>query len=176
MNPQTEQLLQQIEQAFKGVVLGNGVSLHQTIAIDMYEGLEAQATRREPDEKLDWKKLIDDPELVEVNGIGGLSFFDAEGLRFHLPAYLSLAILSCECQDFPDVIGNLLFQLTYPYEYNKDRFAILNEEQRHCVCDVLRFLQTLQSPGDPTDDSINCSIQDFWNPPSATSEPSGSGN
>ena len=27
------------------------------------------------------------------NGVGGLSFYDAVGLRFHLPAYLSLAVI-----------------------------------------------------------------------------------
>ena len=89
-----ERVRQLIHEAFAGITLGRGVSLHETVVIDDYGSTQARQKAREKDEKKDWRKLVDAPELKAVTGIGGLSFFDAEGLRFHLPAYMCLALVS----------------------------------------------------------------------------------
>lgn len=103
-------LLQQIDKAFCGVTLGDGVSLHETEVIDCYGTDEERLRARAGDEKDDWHKLIDDPELVKVCGVGGLCFYDAAGLRFHLPAYLSHVVANAE--DEGDICQRVLFQLT----------------------------------------------------------------
>lgn len=119
------QLLQLIEEAFRGIELGDGVSLHQTIVIDNYGfNCDEAAELARHDERHDWRKLVDDPELLNVQGIGGLSFYDALGLRFHLPAYLSAMVKGYCVDDFgetePDVYdplggiaGSLEFTLTH---------------------------------------------------------------
>lgn len=78
-------LIEAITNAFDSVVLGNGVGLYQVQAQDDYKTkLEEQAARLK-DEKSDWR-LISAEELNKCNS--SLSFFDAEGMGFHLPAYL----------------------------------------------------------------------------------------
>jgi hypothetical protein len=139
----TEQkLISLIFEAFKGVQLEDGVSLHKTIYIDNFGDItKAEALAIEKDETKDWKKLINSPQLLEVTGIGGLSFFDAKGLRFHLPAYL------CTAFEHPhaDITESLLFTLTYKSEYTDKRLSILNPIQKKCIGTVLQYFRTLDA-------------------------------
>ena len=80
----TQKLLALIREAFTDVYLEDGVSLHQTVVIDNYGSNAEMVQARLKDEKMDWQKLISKPELLNINGIGGLSFYDAKGLRFHV--------------------------------------------------------------------------------------------
>jgi putative SOS response-associated peptidase YedK len=81
-----QRLLDSIERAFHGVELGAGASLHEAKTIDDYGTTAQRLPARDRDEKHDWRKLIDDSELVKACRLGALSFFDAAGLKFHLPA------------------------------------------------------------------------------------------
>jgi hypothetical protein len=141
MDERRQRVLAIIEEAFRGVELGDGVSLHETVVIDDYGSSEERRAAREPDEKRDWRKLIADPELTSICGVGGLSFYDAAGLRFHLPAYLSLAVIDLDSEDTDDVMGSLMFQLTNICKYNASRFSILSLTQCQCVREVLTFLR-----------------------------------
>ena len=139
-------LLDQIAAAFQGVTLGDGVSLHETEVVDMYGSPEERQAARAPDEKHDWRKLVDDPELWRVDGVGGLSFYDAPGLRFHLPAYLW-----CWVRDpdgFP-VGESLKYHLTSVVrdedssqmrQHREERLSLLTPIQRRCVRDVLLYV------------------------------------
>ena len=75
----------QIQDAFTDVVLGEGVGLWQAQGIDDYKSLAECLILRERDEKLDWSK-ISAKDLNMCNS--SLSFFDAQGMHFHLPAFL----------------------------------------------------------------------------------------
>jgi hypothetical protein len=157
---QKEHVLQLIHEAFEEVKLEDGVSLHETIKIDnygmTYAALEANI---KADEREDWKKLVEDPEMFEVNGIGGLSFYDAKGLRFHLPAYL------CLCIDQPDteVASSLIFQLTHLEAYNRERFSILTTEQRKAVKVFLTYIRYNTGFTFEYDfNAIELAIQDYW--------------
>ena len=135
-----KQLLSLISDAFKGVQLEDGVSLHKTIYIDNYGDItEEEARAIEKDERHDWQKLVDDPELLNVHGIGGISFFDAKGLRFHLPAYLTVAIT----HPVGEVTDSLLFTLTSKTDYNINRLEILDASMKACIAAVLAYLNTL---------------------------------
>ncbi len=159
MSERQKRLLRAIEEAFAGVELGDGVSLHETVVIDLYGSLEEQRAARAPDEKRDWRKLVTDPELVRINGVGGLSFYDAAGLRFHLPAYLSLAVKKFRRKYAPAVLDSLLFHLTHFCEYNLDRFSILDGSQRQCVREVLMFLR---DEYDPDSAELEEAIRGYW--------------
>lgn len=122
-------LIEAITKAFDSVVLGNGVGLYQAQALDDYKTeLEEQAARLK-DEKNDWC-LISAEELNKCNS--SLSFFDAEGMRFHLPAYL-IADLKGEYN------FGMEFCLTHLSDYSKAQFALFNAEQREVIRDVLNF-------------------------------------
>lgn len=163
-----QELLRHLEYAFAGVELGNGVSLHQTIAIDDREMGESEAYLRSKDEQHDWRKLIDDPELYEVVGIGGPSFFDAEGLRFHLPAYLSSFLKQPQHALATAAFASIMFRLTGaddPNEredlvaYSREVLSLLNAAQRRCVRDVLLFLRAVLELDDP---ALDRALHGFW--------------
>lgn len=117
------ELTERIRSAFAGVTLGDGVGLTESKGKDDYEDDETLAKYRSYDEKDDWQKLL----LSDLNSaIGGLCFFDAEGMRFHLPAYL-IADLRGEYN------FGMAFNLTHLSDHCLTQFELLNPEQRQCV-------------------------------------------
>lgn len=164
MSEDQRRLLRLIEDAFSGVELGDGVSLHETVVIDLYGDPEERQAARAPDEKHDWRKLVDDAELIRTTGVGGLSFYDAAGLRFHLPAYLSLAVTDSDKPDASNVLADLLYTLTHFPEYDRERFGILSAPQRACVREVLNYLRSLYDIPEnwPIVADIDQAIEGYW--------------
>ncbi len=128
------QIADQVRNAFSGVTLGSGVGLQESQGLDDYEDGETLARYRSIDEKDHWDR-IPPSELNRAHS--GLSFFDAEGMRFHLPAYL-IADLKGEYH------FGLDFNLTQLEEHGRSQFSLLNEEQRLAVTAFL--LHILDDP------------------------------
>lgn len=118
-----EQLCKVIEDAFDGVVLGGGVGLQEAQGIDDYKDEATCAAYRAGDEKDDWRKIA--AEALNVCN-SSLSFFDAAGMRFHLPAYLI-----CELRG--DYRFHMAFCLTQTYQTIPEKFSLLNRQQRTAV-------------------------------------------
>jgi hypothetical protein len=134
-------VLDLVEQAFRGVALGSGVSLRETLVLDDYGDESARRAARALDEAEDWRKVVFEPELTRLAFVGGLPFYDPEGMRFHLPAYLALAVIAFERDDAQNVLECLVHALTNLEPTSLKRFALLDVEQRRCVGEVLRFLR-----------------------------------
>lgn len=130
MGLEADKLILEIQEAFAGVVLGVGVGLREAQGLDDYESEEACAGYRELDEKEDWAKIRSE-DLNECNS--SLSFFDAEGMRFHLPAFM-----------IAELRGEYDYGMPYCYTYLEEdcseRFAILSDAQRGAVRDFLLIL------------------------------------
>ncbi len=94
--PSFSNVLKEIEQAFEGVTLGDGISLREAEVIDDYGSAEDRAEARARDETEDWRKIPD--EVIEA-AADALCFMDPAGLRFHLPAYMHFALRRCEDSD-----------------------------------------------------------------------------
>ena len=125
-----EQVKQKICSAFDGVTLQEGVGLYQAQGIDDYASQAQCLAYRAKDEKLNWKNIsIDD--LNRCNS--SLSFFDAQGMLFHLPAFL-LASLNDEYR------FDLIFTLTQLDPHTDSKFSLFNAEQRSAVRSYLLFL------------------------------------
>lgn len=142
-----------IKNAFRGVTLGNGVGLLQGQGLDDYADPKALAEYRLQDEKDDWSRISVDA-LSRCHS--SLSFFDAEGMRFHLPAYL-----------IGDLEGTLdqdaLFHLTYICQGAESRFALLSAAQRDAVRELL--LLRLADPNYEFDrPSIEMALESYWFP------------
>ncbi len=165
-NDRRRLLLDRIDRAFAGVELGDGVSLHETQVLDNYGTAEERRAAREPDEKHDWHRLIDDPDLPTHLGIGygGLSFLDAEGIRFHLPACLARVVRDPEGPRIGDLTESLGYLLSRPTDYDAERLALLNTEQRACVRDVLVYFREVMVMGD---DELDEAIDGYWSRPAA---------
>ena len=115
-----------IAEAFSDVVLGAGLGLRTAAALDDYEdpvGLD--------DAPSHWKEIsVADLKSFEV----ALSYFDHEGMRFHLPAFMSASLS-----------GHEFVGLVFVILDGGDRlFGGLNEEQRLAV---RYFLQHVRSAG-----------------------------
>jgi len=141
-----------IRSAFSGVTLGKGVGLKESRGKDDYEGAETLAKYRANDEKDDWERI----PIEELNNAsGGLCFFDAEGMRFHLPAYL-IADLRGEYNFGMD------FNLTHLSEHCLEQFALVNREQRQCVRDFLIHILDDPDYGLFNNERIHAALHSYW--------------
>jgi hypothetical protein len=158
------QLLAQIDRAFAEVELGDGVSLHESQVIDNYGTAEERRIAREPDEKADWRRLVDHPDLTVYFsvGFGGLSFLDAVGVRFHLPACLYRAVRDFGEDGIGDMLESLYYLLTALDDYNLGRLAILNDEQRASVRDCLVYFREVS---ESDDEELARAIDGNWSKP-----------
>ena len=165
MDTEALALIARIETAFAGVTLGDGISLAESVALDQHEAFEDRATARERDEKDDWNKLIDDPELTRNGFTGGPTFMDAEGLRFYLPAYLITAIKDQAGRDelatfadsdrFDHVFSNLVaFSI-----HGTERFQIMSPAQRTVVGDAILYIARVF---DLEYEEMQHAIDSFW--------------
>lgn len=127
---QAQELCERIKKAFAGVRLGNGIGLRQAQGLDDYEPEATCLAYREKDEKDDWTRISFD-QLNEC--YSSLSFFDEEGMRFHLPAYLIAELQGAYHQDMG-------FQLGHLNELSLRQYALLSNEQREVVRDVVLYL------------------------------------
>ena len=124
-----EQLIQKITAAFKDVRLEDGTGLWEAQGIDDYASPDELAALREKDEKEHWQHI---PADALRRCSSSISFFDAKGMRFHLPLFLIDQI------DEPE---SLLFHLETDSDYTAEQFSLLNQEQVQCVIDYLDFFQ-----------------------------------
>src|SRR5688572_8588702 len=143
-----EHLKAAIRKAFAGVTLGDGVGLEEAQAIDDYKSATVRAACRAKDEKHDWT-AIDVEDLDRCNS--SLSFFDAEGMRFHLPAYM---IAELECRYGFDLAASIAYSAS-----DDERYSLLDEAQRAVVRDFLRFVRD-----EPDYDraSIQLALTNYW--------------
>ena len=84
-----EQLIQDINEAFRGVKLEDGIGLWEGQGLDDYATNVECRKLREQDEKDDWRKI---PVIDLYKCSSSLSFFDAKGMRFHMPIFLLFAL------------------------------------------------------------------------------------
>jgi len=125
MTEAQNQIINIIRKAYYGVILEDGIGLKEAQGLDDNKDELSCAKYRALDEKKDWAK-ISTTDLVKHHS--SLNFFDAKGLRFHLPAFLIAAIE-----------GTMTFEtichLTNISDLNfyKSRYSILNKSQKKAV-------------------------------------------
>ncbi|WP_425616185.1 DUF6714 family protein [Anatilimnocola sp. NA78] len=147
-----DRVAQLIRTAFHGVKLGHGTGLWEAQGIDDYAEDDQIQAYRAKDEKEDWSAI----PVEDLNRCySSLSFFDAAGMRFHLPAFL-LADLAGKYTSM-----DILFTLTTRSNYTTSRFAELSPSQRAAIRQFL-----LLRLADPHHSLSHRSIQDalerYW--------------
>lgn len=146
-----DQLKEMIETAFHGVKLGDGIGLWEAQARDEYAPEKVQRSAREGDEKHEWTNI---PADVLVRCESSLHFFDADGMRFHLPAFLIAEVDSPS--DF-----SLVWWVTDSSEYGRSQFASLNREQRNAVAAFLHWCLE-QEDDEFEQEDIRKALDDYW--------------
>ena len=144
-------LIFEISEAFKNVELDGGIGLSEANAIDDYRDEHYRGKCRQNDEKQSWNSITS-AALNQYNCC--LSYFDAKGMTFHLPAFI-----------IADIKGEyrfgMAFVLTNPSDYNMSRFILLTEKQRAAVKLFLEYL--LENPEYKFDQpDIKTAIENYW--------------
>lgn len=125
-----EALKAEIRLAFAGVTLGDGIGLLEAQGIDDYADDETCAGYRRQDEKENWQNI---PPVALNRCNSSLSFFDAAGMRFHLPAYL-----------IADLDGTYGYGMAYVLAESvlcTEQMALLDALQRNAVRNFLCFIE-----------------------------------
>ncbi len=148
-------VLHLIQTAFRDVQLGEGVGLRQGNGLDDYADARTLAAFRADDEKHDWSAISYD-DLNRYHWC--LAFLDAEGMRFHLPAFL--------CADLHGRLtsADIVIHLVFFDHIGVSRFALLNESQRNAVREflLLRLADPNQEFAHPM---IDKALSEYWNTP-----------
>jgi hypothetical protein len=122
-----ERVVRIIEDAFADVELGEGIGLCEGTGIDDYSSHEELIRLRSHDEKTSWRKL----SAIELNeNYSSLSFMDAAGMRFHLPAFLIAEIRG-------EFRHDILFHLCSDNSVACAQFEMLSPLQREAVREYL---------------------------------------
>ncbi|WP_371748004.1 DUF6714 family protein [Hahella aquimaris] len=133
--------LRRINSAFSNITLEDGISLRETVEIDHYRTVPKSSKARDQDEVNDWRKLLDSTVIQELCWIGGIHFFDPKGFKFHIPAYLSLAIRQ---RLNGDIFQSLISCLVNPGEYRQDGFELFDDVQRKAIFEAIMFLHDFE--------------------------------
>ena len=157
MNENRENLIKLIGEAFRGVILEDGIGLYEAQAISSYQTEDIRKLYRQKDETTDWQAISKDmlEECYDSH-----CFFDAKGMRFHLPAIM---IYQLKCED-SEVDVNIVGALIGYWEENKsvrlkERFDILSSEQRNTV---RQFLIEMFKENRCLEDEIQKAFKAYW--------------
>ena len=145
-----------IEAAFAGVILGEGIGLWEAQGIDDCTSLDVCSRYRARDERADWYRIpIEDLNYC----IDSPCFMDAEGFRFHLPAFMVAQLRGDLVYDFSTALIDL-------ERLKHDRYVLLSSNQRASVREYLMFLRDLPdcdySLTMPDQSGIERALLDYW--------------
>lgn len=135
-----KRLLRLIEEAFDGVryVGPDSLSLYQAQAADDYSTCDQSRDHKGRWQDTPFEHFLDCPNA--------LSFLDAKGLQYYLPALMSYSLSKFDVDD-----GYLIFEfLLYAfdvyrshdtlYEHSKERFHLFTLKQKQAVAAFLRYM------------------------------------
>lgn len=151
MTDEEQRIIKLIKDSFAGVTLGEGIGLWEGNALDDYADETTLEQYRRKDEREDWSAIsVDDLNFCHWS----LTFLDAEGMRFLLPAFL-----------VSDVIGQHGYVMFHLVELPVDmqyRYELLTSAQRMAVREFLSLRRS-----DPMYElehyQIDRALEGYWN-------------
>ena len=134
---QADVIIVQIDKAFEGVSLDEGIGLWESGGIDDYCGPEELQRVRADDEKSDWR-LIPEESLNRCNAAP--SFLDAKGLHFHTPAFLTAELKGQYAYDF-------IASLIDGYSMTPGFIELLTASQRDAIIACIKLYGSIKHYG-----------------------------
>jgi hypothetical protein len=134
-----DELITEIQTAFKDIKLEDGVGLWEGQGLDDYAGDDEILKLKTKDERNNWDNI---PYEDIAYASSSLSFFDAKGMRFCLPKFLIFNLLSDEISkkiglSAPDVVFTLGYNLNEKYQ--QSRFSLFNRQQIETIIHFLEY-------------------------------------
>ena len=157
-----------IREAFAGVTLGNGVGLWWGQVLDDYcvpdSIADYRANHERDEERQDWSRIpIEDLERCDTS----LCFFDAEGMRFHLPAFMLAKLdgLNSEDGGWDSVIYSLTLHIldeSSTTDYSRNKFSLLDKKQWMAVRTFLLYCKDHPYYEDFDSPLITRALNEYW--------------
>ncbi len=137
-------LIAEITAAFDGVSRGNGTTLHEAIAMDDRKSDEECRAARRLDTEQRWQDV---PDKDICACCSALSFLDAKGFRYYLPAFMLYGLRNWE-DDPNDILSSCEFHLLHdsPKSLRKSEPASIASKygftnmQSRAIAKSLRFV------------------------------------
>ncbi len=153
MSRNAQLVIDRIERAFASVRLGDGVSLGEAEVMDDYGSDADRLKARACDELDDWMRI---PDEVIGRCEVGLSYFDAEGMRFHLPAYMRFTL-----RHYKESASAIIDYTIYTLGRGGEEFTLLNGAQRAAVRLFLKFI-AFNAGRDVAWDDAKRALDEIW--------------
>jgi hypothetical protein len=152
----------EIQMAFRGITLGEGVSLRQAQSADqprngVYNPRSASPLPGE---------IVDDWSQVTLDELESdcIAHLDAAGFRYYIPA-LMLSVLDHYDSGSMRVIGTLssLYPKKDPtWEYDMIRYSLLNHQQKTAIAQFLEALPKLVELGSEHQKVVPRALRNHW--------------
>lgn len=153
-------LYQKIKAVFSNVDRRDGISLHQTYAIDLY----GSAAERDALKKLDTDKTWEDVKLEWIENfsdIGGLCFFDDIGFRYYTPVYFRWYLERGHLSD-SNLNDFIIFHFTEENIDAPKMRRIFSPSQAQVIKEFLEFCLKYAPEQSFKAEDINLSISKLW--------------
>jgi len=155
---QLRPLLAEIDRAFRGVRLEDGLSLHQAQAIDLYRSESEIKAARHLDKEERWQDI---PDGKIERFASSLSFLDALGFRFHIPRFMVYSLTHGE--SVAPAVNYTIYNCDFE-DKTKDRalarYSLLSSPQRKTIAKYLRFTAAHEECYDAR--VANRALQRYW--------------
>ena len=134
-------LIELITAAFADVPRGTGISLHEAAAIDKYAMPDERMSGRAQDTERCWQDV---PAQDIEDNYPVLTYMDAEGFRYYLPAFMVWSLKNYQTSASVSTEAPI-YELDVSGDEDKrkrkmDQFRLFSEEQRIAACRFLRFM------------------------------------
>lgn len=149
LTDEEQALVLEIEAAFAGVRLEDGISLNMTEYHDSGGSAPEYATLAKSDEREDWRRI---PDATLETFTVTFSFTDLKGFRFYIPAYMRWAVRNHRTSSC--IIGDFMIYALTPthYIFAKTSFKEWFTERQFAA--ILRFLRFAAGNGGTLDARI----------------------
>lgn len=163
-----------IRDAFKGVKLGEGISLHQVVIVDNYgrDANDVEVTDREWD-KRGIAGVVDDWEKIEFtqepdDDDFAIAHLDDEGFRYYIPALMFSVIDDYDSGSMrvTGTLGGLYPQKTGHFaKYWDSRmvfYSIFTDEQKAAIASFLNALPFLVELYPEDKATVERALRNYW--------------
>ena len=153
--PKIRQALEiEIREAFRGVTLGEGMSLRQAQVVDKHKTTIVASPFTN-----DWSKVP-----LEELGRDCVAHLDAEGFRYYIPA-LMLSVIDHYDSASMRVIGTLTG--LYPkkdngWDYHMFRYSLLNQQQKIAIARFLTLIPKLVDLDYEDQNIVSRALTNYW--------------
>ncbi|WP_165246939.1 DUF6714 family protein [Paludisphaera soli] len=156
------ELIRRIREAFAGVSRGEGETIHQAHLEGIFGRDARWAAEGAKDPESDWTEV---PDWKLEQGASTLTFFDLEGWRFYLPAFLCWSLRNwrtAKTTTVASTIWTLTLRTDWPSDplMTSERFASLDLAQSEAVHDFLAFFDKYS--GEPDGRDARKAIRSYW--------------